>query len=67
MFYYGYNAYDSQKDSSSDWGHNNKLHASEWTADIGTLNKYLDNVSASGGSSHEAIEVGLHHLTKCNE
>lgn len=65
MFYYGDNAYNSNK-SSSTWCSTNKLHMSPWSADVNILNEFLKSASATGGSGHEAIEVSLHHLIKCN-
>ena len=51
MFYYGYNAYDSQR-TSSQWGGTNKLHYSDWSSDVNNLKKFLSDAKPSGGSAH---------------
>jgi hypothetical protein len=66
MFYYGDNTYNSTRNSAS-WSSTNKLHVSPWSADVKILSDFLRSAGASGGSGHEAIEVALHHLVKCNE
>ena len=61
MFYYGINAYNSQKGLGS-WCSTNKIHCSEWSSNTNVLRKFMSTVSAQGGDSHEAVELGLHHL-----
>lgn len=61
MFYYGDNAYNSQKGPGS-WHYLNKIHCSQWSSNTNNLRKFMATVTAGGGSSHEAIELGLHHL-----
>ncbi len=52
MFYYGDDAYNSQKGSTTSWCSSNKLHVSEWTADTNNLKKFLTTSGPSGGSAH---------------
>jgi hypothetical protein len=51
MFYYGHNAYTSQKTVSS-WYSTNKLHLSKWTSNVSVLKKFLTSAEAGGGSEH---------------
>lgn len=61
MFYYGIDAYNSQR-ALGTWCYTNKIHCSGWSSDTNLLRKFMTTVAANGGSIHEAIELGLHHL-----